>query len=242
MVSFPMIILSQNLNIHKNDGSLYTVILSDIDSITFTSTPSGFGIPCHGIPTVTYGEQTYNTVLIGDQCWFKENLNIGTKINSTTGGFQQTDNGTIEKYCYNNDEANCDTYGGLYEWTEAMQYITTKGSQGICPYGWHIPTYSEFQTLQSYVGDQATKLIDENAKNGYTYTNESEFSSLFTGYRGYDFGGFSYLGDFAYFWSSTATGETGIDVNYMRLDYYNLDVSFDNSRKGNGFSVRCLKD
>jgi len=80
------------------------------------------GIPCPGIPTVTYQGQVYNTVLIGSQCWLKENLNVGTMIN---GSQNQTNNSTIEKYCYDNDPANCDEYGGLYQWDEMMQYTTT---------------------------------------------------------------------------------------------------------------------
>jgi len=81
--------------------------------------------------------KTYNTVLIGTQCWMRENLNIGTRID---GSQNQTDNGTIEKYCYDDLESNCDIYGGLYQWDEAMQYVTTQGVQGICPAGWHLPT------------------------------------------------------------------------------------------------------
>jgi len=57
--------------------------------------------------------KTYNTVQIGDQCWFKENLNVGTRIN---GVQEQTDNSVIEKYCYADLESNCDIYGGLYQW------------------------------------------------------------------------------------------------------------------------------
>ncbi len=33
--------------------------------------------PCPGTPTITYEGQVYNTILIGNQCWFKENLNVG---------------------------------------------------------------------------------------------------------------------------------------------------------------------
>ena len=84
--------------------------------------------------------QIYNTVQIGTQCWMAENMNIGTRIN---GSGDQTNNGTIEKYCYDDNEANCDTNGGLYQWNEMMQYTTMEGAQGICPAGWHIATDAE---------------------------------------------------------------------------------------------------
>ncbi len=200
----------------------------------------GSGTPCPGVPTVTYAGKVYNTVQIGSQCWLKENLDVGTMIQSTTGGQLQTDNGTIEKYCYDNDAANCNKYGGLYEWTEAMQYTTTEGTRGICPSGWHIPTYAEMQTLQTYVNNEATKLIDENAKSGYTYTNETGFSALFAGQRYDHNGNFLDLGYFTYFWSSTEINSNY--ANLMYLYYYASNVYLYNYRKDNGFSVRCLKD
>ena len=75
--------------------------------------------PCPGTPTVYYAGQTYHTVQIGSQCWLVENINAGTMIN---GSQSQKNNGIIEKYCYNNNSANCATYGGLYQWAEAVQY------------------------------------------------------------------------------------------------------------------------
>ena len=159
---------------------------------------------------------------------------------SSHTGFQQTDNGVIEKYCYDNDINNCDTYGGLYGWDEAMQYVTTEGVQGICPSGWHIPTKTEYETLQSYIGDQATKLIDESqAINDYTYTNETGFSALFAGYRDYHGGSFSNLGDVTYFWSST---ENSIFASFIGLSTGNPYVDFNQINKNYGFSIRCLKD
>src|SRR5208283_4895597 len=80
--------------------------------------------------SVVYAGKTYNTVLIGNQCWFKENLDVGTMI---SGSDSMKNNGTIEKYCYNDDPASCAAYGGLYQWDEAMRYSTIEGSQGICP-------------------------------------------------------------------------------------------------------------
>ena len=127
----------------NNDGVINILdVILDINVVMETP-----GTPCAGFPTLLYEGQTYNTVQIGDQCWLKENLNVGIKINSNSGGFQQTDNGTNEKYCYYNDEANCAIYGGLYEWPEAMQYMTTEGAQGICPQGWQISHYGLYNFL-----------------------------------------------------------------------------------------------
>jgi len=73
--------------------------------------------------SVTYGGKTYNSVIIGIQCWMTENLNIGIAI---LGSQDQTNNGNIEKYCYDNNSANCDVYGGLYQWAEMVQYSTAR--------------------------------------------------------------------------------------------------------------------
>lgn len=78
------------------------------------------GIPCPGIPTITYKDQVYNTVQIGDQCWMKEDLNVGIMIPGTQ---EMADNDIIEKYCYNNDSANCDEYGGF---TSGMKLWNTQ--------------------------------------------------------------------------------------------------------------------
>ena len=196
---------------------------------------------------IYYAYKIYNTVTIGTQTWLKENLDVGTMIisDSNHSGQQMAANGAIEKYCYNNEPNNCAIYGGLYEWDEAMQYVTTEGTQGICPRGWHIPTHAEQQTLSNFVNNEATKLIDENAHSGKTYTNETGFSALFAGNRYYDDGGFTNLSFLTFFWSSTERSGSGnsIFANDMHLIYSSSDVYFYNGyRKTDGFSVRCLKD
>jgi len=95
------------------------------------------------------GNHNYSTVQIGSQVWMGENLNVGTRIN---GVKNQINNDTIEKYCYNDDENNCNVYGGIYLWDEMMQYSTVEGSQGICPTGWHLPSDSEWTVLTNYLG------------------------------------------------------------------------------------------
>jgi len=195
-------------------------------------------------PTIIYLGKTYNTIQIGDQCWLKENLDVGTIIQSTEGIYQQTDNGIIEKYCYNNDSANCDLYGGLYEWPEAMQYATTEGAQGICPDGWHIPKIQEFSSLLSYVDNLAKTLMDENAKWGYGFKNETGFSALLPGHRFYWDGDFYYLGWRAYFWSSYSTEfqAQNLIIDYdISAPYLHL-IATESNYKEYGFNVRCIKD
>jgi uncharacterized protein (TIGR02145 family)/prepilin-type N-terminal cleavage/methylation domain-containing protein len=93
-----------------------------------------------------------NWIAIGNQVWARANLNVGTRIN---GAVNQTNNGgtnVVEKYCYNDLESDCTTYGGLYQWDEAMQYVTTNGAQGICPVGSHIPSDNDWKILEMQLG------------------------------------------------------------------------------------------
>jgi uncharacterized protein (TIGR02145 family) len=215
-------------------------------------------IPCPGIPTVEYEGQIYNTIQIFSQCWLKENLNVGTIIN---GFIYQTNNDTIEKYCYDNDPANCATYGGLYQWNEAMQYVTTQGAQGICPAGWHIPTDEEWKVLEGTVDSQypiGDPEWDENGYRGYNAggnlketgithwispntgsTNESGFTGLPGGYR-VNNGVFFNLGGLGDFWSSSQG--SAYNAWNRSLSCYEAHVNRGNSYKDYGYSVRCLKD
>jgi uncharacterized protein (TIGR02145 family) len=204
------------------------------NELTFTTFTS-----CPGIPSITYGGKTYYTLQIGTQCWLSENLNIGTRID---GFFGQNNNSTIEKYCYNDLESNCDVYGGLYQWGEMMQYIGTEGSQGICPTGWHIPTDAEWTTLTTYLGGESVaggKMKEAGtahwASPNEGATNSSGFTARAGGFRSIDGGYFLQIKEYAYFWSSSATWERG-------LNYFNDDVGRANAYSDIGISVRCVKD
>jgi uncharacterized protein (TIGR02145 family) len=197
--------------------------------------------------------QQYTTVLIGNQCWMAENLNIGTRIDGTD---DQTDNGTIEKYCYDDIEGNCDDFGGLYQWNEAMQYTTAEGSQGICPDGWHVPADQELKTLEgmadSHFGvgdpqwdltgcrgfDAGTKLKSADGWDpGCNGTDSVGFNILGTGYRNYD-ASFISLGEASFIWSSTQT-EGGV---WPRAFSCSDQTCRDFDAEVFGWSVRCIKD
>lgn len=236
LLSFSLLTYSQKLNIHKNGAIIQSIGLRQIDSITFTL----IGMPCPGIPTVSYAGQTYNTVLIGDQCWLKENLNVGTMIQTAD---DQSDNSILEKYCYDNSEANCNTYGGLYQWNEAMRYTTNEGAQGICPDGWHIPTLAEYETLKVTVGDDANalKAIGQGTGDG-AGTNLSGFSMLLSGvryYGGTQNGTSQQLGITGDIWSSI---EGGLGSILLQVNNNTSVIELGGNYKNHGFSVRCIKN
>jgi uncharacterized protein (TIGR02145 family) len=239
---------SKSTNVNTNLDSLVATS-SIIGRKTFTGLPSFDGGTlnlgslvieryCNGTPTVSYLGKTYNTVQIGSQCWLRENLDVGTMIQ---GIDTAKNNGIIEKYCYDNDTNNCNTYGALYQWDEAMQYSTTHGARGVCPTGWHIPTYTEYQTLSTTVGGDgnALKEIGQGTDWG-AGTNTSGFSALLAGGRDYN-GVFSYLGNFTNFWSSTESSTIDAELMYLYGDDREF-IYIDYAYKEYVCSVRCVKD
>jgi uncharacterized protein (TIGR02145 family) len=199
---------------------------------------------CNNPITDSRDGKTYNTVQIGTQCWFKENLNVGARINGSQN--QNATNGIIEKYCYNDLESNCDIYGGLYQWDEMMQGSTTPGEQGICPTGWHIPTDGEWTALTTFLGGESVS-SGKMKEAGYAHwavpntgaTNSSGFTALPGGYRYYN-GLFNGLTYYAYFWSSTEYSSS--DAWYRGLYYDNEGVYRNYFSKTNGYSGRCVQD
>jgi uncharacterized protein (TIGR02145 family) len=77
-----------------------------------------------------------------------ENLNvafysIGDSIPEVTDA-NVWKNLTTGAWCYyNNDPANGEIYGKIYN------AYAIADSRGLCPLGWHVPTYEEFQTLSA---------------------------------------------------------------------------------------------
>ncbi len=188
--------------------------------------------------TVAYAGKTYNTVQIGSQCWLKENLDVGTMVYNLQ---EQTNNSVIEKFCYQDSIENCTLYGGLYQWNEAMQYSSTAGAQGICPTGWHIPTYAEFDTLANAVGHDGNSLkaIGQGTGDG-AGTNTSGFSALLAGYRFDRF--FGDLGRSEFFWGSTPYPQDSISATTLHLYYIDAPTFLDYYEKTCGLSVRCIRD
>ncbi len=209
---------------------------------------------------LVYGGQSYTTVQIGNQCWMAENLNVGTMIQ---GNSAQMDNNIIEKYCYGDNIAECDVYGGLYQWNEMMQYSTTEGAQGVCPTGWHLPSDNEWMTLEEELGmcsgtgagcsgmwgwrgtEQGSQLagseslwIDGLLDQSPSFGN-SNFDVRPGGFR--DFAGvFHDKSSRGYLWSSSENNPN--NAWYRQLYFYSTMVFRNGNSKNSGISVRCAKD
>jgi uncharacterized protein (TIGR02145 family) len=146
------------------------------------------------------------------------------------------------------------------------------GVQGICPDGWHLPSDAEWMQLESFLAkngynfdgsissewdDPRLKIaislasatgwaasyflgVIGNTNTAYDiYRNKSGFSALPGGYR-VSGGRFSRIGIEGGWWSSTQ-----IDTIFAwdrKLTYTESRVDRLNGVKGNGLSVRCVRD
>gem|GEM_PF-485626 len=200
------------------------------------------GPPCPLLPALIYNGKTYNTVLIGTQCWMRENLDAGQML---AAGQLAANNGIIEKYCYNNDAFRCAIYGGLYSWNELMQYGAS-GSRGLCPQDWHVPSDAEWTALTAYCGGEGstggkikeTGMIHWNSPNTAA-TNLTGFTALGAGLSGLT-GVYFGQKESSWFWSSSASNATNAWARYLRYDSEYL-YRYANV-KGNAYSVRCIHD
>jgi uncharacterized protein (TIGR02145 family) len=221
--------------------------------------------PC-GTTITDIDGNSYNTVLIGSQCWTKENLRVrryndGTAIQfdatGGSGGSSSTwQNLTIGAHTiYGNDitttPSNLTKYGYLYNWYAAKGIYTTgtitaTDTLNVCPVGWHVPTDAEWTTLITELGGESVaggkmKSIGTaywNSPNTGA-TNESGFSALPGGYRNSS-GSFESLRDKFYLWSGYESSGSNAWIRYLSSnDGSVIRVS---NNKSVGASVRCIRD
>ncbi len=223
----------------NSEGTAY----GNQQSFTTTYIDSGIvSIPGAG---VSYNGHTYSSVVMGNgQEWMAENLQtakyrngdpIPTGLDNST--WQATTSGAYA--IYNNDASSNSIYGKLYNWHAVSD------PRHVCPSGWHEPTDGEWTTLKDYLGGDAggkmksTGLQYWNSPNTDA-TNESGFSGLPSGNRGYIGGSFANIGKYSRWWSASDAGPLdafyyGVGHNYGYLDRY-----YESNQSGN--PVRCLRD
>jgi len=259
------------VNLNPGTAGQVLKMSSDNDPVPVWGTDATTSVPAFspcGAPISDIDGNIYNTVLIGAQCWTKENLRVRKYNNGRSipfdatggsGGSSSTwNNLTIGAHTiYANDSTNTTPsnrtkYGYLYNWYAAKGIyttgtITSTDTLNICPSGWHVPTDTEWTTLTTELGGESVAggklksvgtVFYWNSPNTEA-TNLSGFSALPGGSRIKD-GSFNNLSNSAVFWRAT---EVNLNNAWSsRLDYNSDDVFRISYEKQLGASIRCLKD
>lgn len=207
----------------------------------------------------------YKTIGIKNQMWMAENLNYQY--------LQPTVEWDSSSFCYNNDLKYCETYGRIYIWSAAMDSVGLYSSngkgcgwgafsencspvfpvRGVCPNGWHLPSYGEWNMLFSNVGGVSKAGSVLKSTSGWVGRmgngSDTYGLSVFPAGDRHDYGDHYYDSDYgksASFWSSSVNSlnDNGGGANafraYINGDY--KDVFVEGYYAYSGFSVRCIKD
>ena len=222
--------------------------------------------PSHCGYVVDVDGNYYNTVLIGTQCWMKENLRTthypdSAAIIHLTGGSSSTYGAYYKNANLSDAYAQ---YGLLYNWLAVMHGASSSdavpsGRQGICPNGWHVPSNAEWTLMENFLKSQRRYWCNNNsnyigkslaAKTGWNGANDcsvgstpstnnaTRFSALPAGR--YIDNSYSNLGLEALFWTATQNND---NTAYMRyLNSGNASLLSNSYNKSNAYSVRCVKN
>jgi uncharacterized protein (TIGR02145 family) len=196
-------------------------------------------------PVIDVDGNMYHTIVIGTQCWMQQNLQTAHYRNdSAISEIEDSTTWALNSnpaWCYyNGNAANNATYGKLYNWG------VVNDPRGVCPAGWHVPSFAEWNILINYLG--GTNVAGGPLKSSSSLwltpntgaDNSSGFTALPGGYRNRNPGdgdaSFYNLGLYGYFWSSTNGGY------YSILTYDGSGCFLESTFEWEGYSVRCLSD
>jgi uncharacterized protein (TIGR02145 family) len=188
----------------------------------------------------------YPVISIGDQLWMAANLKVTRFRNGDTIPeiiddleWKSAKNGA---FCaYENDPANRDEYGLLYNW------YAVNDLRSVCPEGWHVPSRIELDVLRKCSGDWKTSggWLREAGFSHWIQPNEGAsnktgFTALPGGAR-YKDGRFQSIGNRGRFWSSTRFGNFSECWNLFLVSNEARALFF-RDEMNCGFSIRCIKD
>ena len=211
------------------------------------------------IHILTYWDYDYATALIGDQCWFAENLRTASYLNgddipepsnqdewATLLLGMSTVYGSDEHTCYSawnfdacDDSLALGEYGRLYNWW------AVDDSRGLCPLEWHVASNQEWFELENHAaqngfnGMEATALQSTSGW-GVTGNGTDDFGFAAKPAGHCDFGGtFFYAGNRGKWWTSTYENGNG---RYWYSTHMDPEIHSAVDTPKYGFSVRCIKD
>jgi uncharacterized protein (TIGR02145 family) len=214
------------------------------DTILFMITE---GIPCAGIPCLEYAGKSYQTVQIGDHCWFRENLASGQfsngdvipEISDAVSWSGMSGPGSC---FYNNDQTMGLTYGRLYN-----GYAVSE-TRNLCPTGWHVPRMEDWEAMMMFLGvdsSHAGGYLKEYGNEHWAPPNTGSYNTVgFTalpGGRRTGSGVFYSAGYYGYWWTPEASGKD--EFNQSLFMWYDRTwLSKESWSVNSGLSVRCVKD
>ena len=205
-----------------------------------------------------YQGYNYETVQIGDQCWFAENLRAenyrngesivysGAASDWETNGYT----GLGSRAAYNDDALLGALWGYIYNG------FAVNDERALCPTGWIVPKNADWLELGEFLGGMSVaghKMKNSpNDEFGWNGDNSSGFGGYATGDRHWPDGSFNHaldgsVGDneqvIGLYWSG-APGSIPAQ-NYYAL--YEMDDQLTESSSngpplGFGAAVRCIKD
>ena len=252
--------LDEDVPVQINLSSLYSSSSYAVSSSTKSSSSSiNKNQTLYGTFIDSRDGNTYKYVTIKTQTWMAENLNYADSIKSPI----------LEdrSWCYNGNEELCNLFGRLYSWVAAVDSLTSgcgygvdcssKIIQGICPDGWHIPTYEDFATLIKNIGFQmGTQYSCSPIKSAYLWHEKKNGSDAYgfnllpagqgeTQYYGYTGEAkFRHITENAGFWGTDSSDRKmySFGCNWERPESYL--ISGTNLKYANKVmkSVRCVKD
>ena len=227
------------------------------------------GQPCPSTPTLTdIDGNIYNTWQMGSQCWMKENLRTTRFADGTPMALGSEHSSTEALYYYpDNNAANADPYGLLYNWTAVMNgaassNVSPSNVQGVCPDGWHVPSSAEWATLTGYVSGRSQYWCDGESENiakalacnsgwntnavmdcavglNQSSNDASHFSGMPTG--AFVSSGIANFGKFAMFWTCTAVGSNA-ESYYLAYSTAAVGHPTGGYETTYGMGVRCVRD
>jgi uncharacterized protein (TIGR02145 family) len=268
---------------HKSTNNLNTFVFNLGDKLKYkastimgdrviTSSPTSDriyyfrynGNPCPGTPNVTdIDGNAYNTVQIGSQCWMVENLKTSTYNNGDPIPYLYTDNNwtndTIGAHAWmEHDTLWNDIYGTFYNWYAAVN------PAGICPEGWHVPSYEEWLEMVDYIGGSFSPNGNKLKSCRQTLSplgggcdvfddpkwtwNGIHFGTDDYGFTAYPAGSRHHTGLFvnkyyaAQYWTSTIQYPNSVfswSVNLYKDEGF---IMYSTDLKERGYCIRCIKN
>ena len=206
---------------------------------------------------VSYHGYEYATVLIGDQCWFAENLRSESyengdaiSLNSSESDSSLAPVGVVAVFgegvgCENSADFNaCDPTLSLQEYGRLYNWHAVEDARGLCPSGWHVPTDNEWTLMIDELGGWTTAGTKLKTDYGYfgidTGTNSSGFSGLPGGSM---VDGYSQdSGRRGNWWSSSSEGAPEFQAWQRNVRDYDQAVFRSDTPSKTLLSIRCIQD